>query len=200
MNSVKIKINDRQKKRCVDFAEARAKDSGLYEKRGAFKIEDLIAGAMGEIAVWKYLRARGFSKVSKPDFAIYEKGSKSYDADIRANGKHIHVKSQTRESEKRYGPSWIMQRHDPCLQKIQYNHYLIPCVVDIGSNTIEIFGAIGLKQIIEGGHIGELRVPHLRATKVAIYFDTLKELDYNARWRFFTKYSDETVDKRMVKR
>jgi len=200
MNSVKIKLNDRQKARCVAFAEARKGDKALYEKRGAFKIEDLIAGAMGEIAVWKYLRARGFSDVTKPDFTIYDKKDKSYDADIMANGKHIHVKSQTRESERRYGPSWIMQRHDPCLKKIQYNHYMVPCVVDIGSNTVEIFGAIGLKQIIEGGHIGELKVPWMRKTKVAIYMETLKELDYNARWRFFTKYSDETVDKRLVKR
>jgi hypothetical protein len=195
MKSIKITISEEQYKRCLAFAEERCGDSDLYEKRGAFKKEDIIAGAMGEIGVWKYLRRRGFQDLSKPDFTIHDKGSKSYDADLMSGPRHFHVKSQTKASQSKYGSSWIMQRHDPCLQEIRYNHFLIPTVVDQGSRVVEIFGCISLKAIIEGGHIGELKVPWMRRTKVAIYLDSLMELNHNQRWRAFRDYG--TSDKRI---
>ena len=77
-----VRLTAADRKKCEAFADARCdSDVSLYEKRGSFKRVDIIAGAMAEIATYKFLRSKGL-KVGKPDFEIYEAGKKSYDAEL----------------------------------------------------------------------------------------------------------------------
>ena len=89
-----------------------------------------------------------------------------------------------------------MQRTDPVLQKVQYNHYMVPCVVDLEKNIVEIFGCISFKAILEKGLIGECKHYAFKQYKVAIYLDSLLTLSHNNRWRAFNLFKD----KRDVKR
>ena len=134
--------------------------------------------------------------MKKPDFNIYDKGSKSFDADLTDGKRHYHVKAQSQESIKRYGYSWLMQRYDPVLTKYKYNHYMVPCAVDLEKNEVTLFGCISFKAIKDGGHIGECRHPAFRNTKVAIYLDSLLSLSHNNRWRAFNLFSDEGIKTR----
>lgn len=194
MRSIKIKITDKQRQAAEAFTDARTQ-TDLYKKRGGFKREDILVGALGEIGAWKYFKKRGFT-ISKPDFNIYEKKNKSFDSDLRSKNRHFHVKAQSQESIRRYGHSWLMQRSDPVLQKVQYNHYMVPCAVDLEKNIVEIFGCISFKSIMEGGHIGECKHPAFRTYKVAIYLDSLMQLSHNQRWRAFNLFKDNKEKKR----
>jgi len=180
---MKIKITDKERQTVEEFADARLGSSDLYQSRGGFKREDLIAGALGEIAAYKVLKKAGH-ELAKPDFTIYEKGQKSYDADLRIKNKRFHVKSQTKKSADTYGPSWLMQRHDPLFKGTGYNHYMVPSVVDIDKNEVEILGYFPMFSVLKKGCVGECKVPMFRRTKVAIYFSVLDEnISKYQRWR-----------------
>lgn len=190
MRSIKIKITDKQRQTAEEFADLRCEQNqALYQKRGGFKRLDILVGAMGEIGAWKYFKKRGFT-VSKPDFNIYEGRKKSFDADLRSGKRHFHIKAQSQVSVKRYGYSWLMQRSDPVLKKVQYNHYMVPCAVDLEKNIVEIFGCISFKAILEKGLIGECKHPAFRTYKVAIYLESLMTLSHNNRWRAFNLFKD----------
>lgn len=182
---IKLTKTDRQK--VEDFANARLGSEELYASRGGFKRADLVAGALGEIAAYKVLKKAGY-ELAKPDFTIYEKGQKSYDADLQIKTgmhvKHFHVKSQTKESEKRYGPSWLLQRYDPLFKGTGYNNYVVPSVVDLDTNVVELFGYFPLATILNKGLVGECKVPMFRRTKVALYFKDLDDgVTKAGRWR-----------------
>lgn len=195
MRSVTIKITDNQRAKAEAFADARTETS-LYEKRGGFKRLDILVGAVGELGAYKYFKKRGFTNMAKPDFKIYDKKNKSFDADLSDGKRHFHVKAQSQVSIKRYGHSWLMQRFDPVLTKYKYNHYMIPCAVDLEKNEVTIFGCISFKAIKDGGHLGECRHPAFRNTKVAIYLDSLLSLSHNQRWRAFNLFKDKKEKKR----
>lgn len=180
---MKIKITNTERKTVEEFADARLGSTGLYKARGGFKREDLIAGALGEIAAYKVLKKAGH-ELAKPDFTIYKKGEKSYDADLRIKNKRFHVKSQTKKSADTYGPSWLMQRHDPLFKGTGYNHYMVPSVVDIEKNEVEVLGYFPMYSVLGKGCVGECKVPMFRRTKVAIYFSVLDEnISKYQRWR-----------------
>lgn len=180
---MKINITEKERQVCEEFADARLESAGLYKRRGGFKEEDIIAGAMGEIAAYKVLKKAGHD-LRKPDFEIYNTRDKSYDADLRIKKKRFHVKSQTKQSANRYGKSWLCQRHDPLFKGSGYNHYMVPTVVDLEKNEVEVLGFFPMASVITKGCIGECKVPSFRATKVAIYFDSLDEkINKYQRWR-----------------
>lgn len=184
---MKIKLTKTDREKVEAFADERMGSSGLYESRGGFKRADLIAGALGEIAAYKVLKKAGH-ELRKPDFTIYEKGRKSYDADLQIKtGTHVknfHVKSQTKASEKLYGPSWLLQRYDPLFKGTGYNNYIVPSVVDLDTNTVELFGIFPVATVLNKDLVGECKVPHFRRTKVALYFKDLDEGITKAdRWR-----------------
>jgi len=169
-------------KKILDFVSARCgEDQGLYAKRGVFKREDVLAGAIGEVGVYKLLRKHGF-KVNKPDFEIYSKGNKSFDADLVDATRYFHVKSQTMESAKKYGHSWLLQRSDKIVKAGIRKHYIVPTNVNLTTNVVTIFGIIPTLTLHEWGCFGECAVPYFRHSKVAIYLESLKMLSSNARW------------------
>lgn len=177
-----IKLNAYDRKRVEKFADLRCEeDQSLYEKRGGFKRDDIVTGALGEIAVYKLLRANGF-KASKPCFEIYSKGKKSYSADIVDEKRSFHVKSQSLSSEKKYGSSWLLQRTDKLLTKEQKSHYVVPCTVDLDTNEVKIFCVANIETVKKNHMIGECKVPWFTRYKVALYWNDLKKLSFNARW------------------
>ena len=174
-------------KKIREFADARLGSANHYKSRGGFKRGDLIAGAMGELAVYKLLRKAGH-ELRKPDFEIYDKKDKSFDADLRLGKKRLHVKSQTKDSSSKYGRSWLMQRHDPMFKGTGVNHYLVCTEVDEENMEVEVLGFFSLHSILKKGLIGECKVPIFRRTKVAIYFDRLCEgINDKMRWRICEK-------------
>ena len=165
------------------FATKRGEQNlALYEKRGGFKKEDLISGAMAELAVFRLLKDAGI-KVGKPDFTIHATRTKSYDADLTDGVHKFHVKGQTLESKERYGASWIMQRTDPIINKPERMHYLVPCTVDIYTGRVEIYGILSIMSLVDQGCIGECKLEWFRKTKVALYLDHIEGvLSKRARW------------------
>jgi len=182
-----IFLNKSDMKRARKFAKARVEDNvELYRKRGGFKEVDIIAGAMGEIAVYKLLKAQGFP-VGKPDFSIHEVRKKSFDPDLTDGLHHFHVKSQTLESKSMYGASWIMQRTDPIINNPQRLHYMVPSTVDIDTGRVEIYGIMSLLSLVQNGCIGECKNEWFRKTKIAIYLDHIEGiLSSKARWGFLS--------------
>ena len=191
----RIKLKKAERKRCEEFADERCKDSDLYQKRGGFKREDVLAGAMAEVAVYTFLRSKGI-KVGKPDFSLYDAGSKSYEADLSFENKKFHVKGQTYQSSQRYGRSWLMQKNDPLVRckedkKIIINNYLVPCVVDLGGNEVHILGLPSFTALHSHQCFSEPALESFKRTKVAIYADTLNwALSDKALWGVIRKIGE----------
>lgn len=171
-----IKITKRDREKAEAFATLRCgSDTSLYEKRGAFKKEDILNGALAELAAYKLLKSEGFS-VKRPDFTVYDKKQKSYAADLCDGTHHFHVKGQGLSSALRYGRSWIMQRHDPLFKELPSKNYIVPCLVDKEKGVVEVYGIIPIKTLYMKGCFGELKVPFMRRTKVALYKDYMDSL------------------------
>lgn len=181
-NVIMVKLTLADIRKAGEFAKLRAKDVELYKKRGGFKVEDIINGALGELAVNKLLKD-AFPDITDPDFNIYDKSQKSYKADMQSGNKHFHVKSQSILSAETYGASWLMQRHDPTLKNPEHNHYMVPTVVDVKNKVVWVYGVIPMKTLVSEGLVGECVVPMFRQTKVCIYLETITgSLTPSRRW------------------
>lgn len=178
-----IQLEQRHVDLATQFAEDRTNGGvELYRRRGGFKTIDIVTGALGEMAVYKFLKKAGY-KTNKPDFTIHEVGKKSYSADLVSDcGLHFHVKSQNLESAKRYEPSYLLQRTDSLIKSPQKDHLLVPTIVDLDNSIVEIYGTIPVTKIVENDLLGECKIEWLRKTKVAIYLEDLKTLSSKIRW------------------
>ena len=158
------------------FTKKRSDDMGeFYRKaRGAFKPEDIAIGAFGEIAAYKYLTMVGH-RVEKPDFTMHKR--KTFGADLfdKETNSHFHVKSQSRDSEERYGCSFLFQKSDALVKSPKENHYIVCCVVDLTSEEVEIVGEVRSTDAV----FGECKVDWLRKTKIALYLRDQKKGGFN---------------------
>lgn len=167
---------------CEEFAEKQLETSkDLYAYRGEARLDkmadDIIIGKMAEIAVMKHLKELGY-ECGKPDFSIYERSKKSYDADlVTACGYNVHVKSQGMVSFKRYGASWLLQKNDRITKEPGKKDFMAMVLVD--GNDCELLGTCKIMDIVP--HLGEPRVPSYRHTKKALYLEQLKENSVNLR-------------------
>ena len=187
--SIIIHLNKLYREKAEAFATARCPDVGLYEKRGGFKREDIVVGALGEMAVYKFLTTQRF-KVNRPDFTIHSK--KSYDADLSDLKRNFHVKAQSMSSRKKYGASWLMQRSDPIIVKPVTNNYLVPCNVDLNTNWVEVHGLLSIPQLVAKDCIEECSVPWFRKYKVALYMETINlKLTKYSRWGLIKRKREE---------
>lgn len=175
-------INPEDQRKIRKFVKARLEDSALYHKRGGFKEEDIISGAMAEFACYYYLKERGL-EISEPDLNIYDAKDKSYSADLVSGKKKFHVKSQTKRSQRRYGNSWLLQRYDKIVQKPLQGHYLMLCTTDIDEANVELLGIPTICSIHRTDSWEECKVWSFRKTKVALYMDTLYNR-INNMWAF----------------
>ena len=119
--------------------------------------------------------------ISDPDMKIYDKYQKSFDADLTVDGLDLHVKSQSTESAKRFGTSWMFQyngrgggHRDPLLG---YANGLVAfCVVDFKKKQVTLEGVCEFAKIRE-----KLREPvkaSLKNTKRCIYLEDLTPDDF----------------------
>jgi len=175
---MKIKISKYIMDKCLLFAGARlANSEKVYMKRAPtdkYKIHsDLLAGIIGEYGAYKYLLSIGV-KVSKPDLKLYAAKQKNFNADLQGSEIKIHVKSQTSESVKRYGHSWILQKTDPMLARPNAQDYLL--FTEVEGDEVNILGLVNVKEMVDNRLIGECRVPAFRQTKIALYLNQLSTI------------------------
>jgi hypothetical protein len=186
---MKIKISKYYLKKCSEFADAQLKTESKkeYTRRGASDIgtvkKNIIVGKLGEIAMYQYLIKKGH-ELEKPDFAIYEGRKKSFGADLSTERYDIHVKSQGLRSIKRYGYSWIMQRSDKLTTNLDTDDLVAFLTVDVDNLEADIVGVVSAKDLVDFELFEECKVFSYRHSKVAIYWDTVKEnLSGNRRRR-----------------
>jgi len=179
---MKIKISKYIYGKIEEFAQKRIQGSkNLYTYRGEKNndkmINDIIVGTLGEYGVYQLISKQGL-KCTKPDLKIYTTKRKSFAADLFAsNSKHdfsVHVKSQSLESEKRYGRSWLFQRSDSLVNAPELCDYMAFTNVDLETREVELLGYVSGVDIGESNLWGECRVPRYRHSKVAVYLDDLE--------------------------
>lgn len=171
--------------RVRQFAQDRMSGSSrLYSYRGEKNMskmeEDIIIGTLGEYAVYNYLKSKGY-KCSRPDLKIYEKKRKSFDADLKVSSmgfkpyvRHVHVKSQSLNSVKRYGQSWLFQKSDSLVANPEKSDIMIFTNVCPTTWEVNIVGIVHPRLVTELGLWGECKVWSYRKTKVAIYLEDLE--------------------------
>jgi hypothetical protein len=164
-----IKINQETIEKCTKFAEECVGTNKYYASRGqsnrAKIVQDIITGKMGEFAAYELLSSK-FREVSQPDLEIYHGGRKSHSADITADGFLFSVKTQSLDSVKRYGLSWLMEKNS--LSKFA-GHYVILCL-QIDDSTILVQNVVPFEAMLSVQ--AEPRLKHLK-TKAAFYYDDI---------------------------
>lgn len=183
---MKIKLSKYFENVAHEFATARMQGSKkLYEYRGEMcenkMWQDIVIGVMGEFAVYQYLKSQNVI-TSKPDLNIYPGRRKSFDADLFNAEIDVHVKSQGVKSAERYGNSWLLQRSDKVVSDPAANEFF--AFTNVDGREVEILGIVKCQDILKKGLFDECRVPRYRHTKVALYFDHIKEvLNKKQLWR-----------------
>ena len=152
-----------------------------YSRRNQFNretiIRQIVSGKMAELGVYEYLRRLRFDP-EFPDFLIYEKARKSFDADTRfiyrKNKINCHVKSQDVSQGKIYSPSWLFQKHqDPLVRAPQEYKNDILAFVRLSGREAEILGFVWAPEVAPC--FSEPKLKRLRGNKAALYLDDLKK-------------------------
>lgn len=174
---MEIELSRYIKNKCIDFAETRIDmSSKLYSYRGKTSrekmVEDIVVGTMGEYAVYNYLKSQNVI-TCKPDTKIYENRRKSYDADLVGPDIKVHVKSQSVDSAKKYGNSWLLQKTDKVIKDPGCNEYFAFCEVDVDTRKVRILGIVKCRDIVKNELLGECKVPYFRHSKVALYMSEI---------------------------
>mgnify|MGYP000244693808 CR=1 FL=1 len=164
--------------KCAEFADRQLETSkDCYRRRGERRIDvirhNLITGKLGEIAAYKYMVNHGY-KVSKPDFTIYERRNKSFDADLSTDcGINVHVKSQGYDSLMRYGASWLLQKSDKLVKTGGEKEFIL--MVSMKGLQADVLGVVSVDDLHEHELFEEPKVSRYAHTKKAIYFDSIKQ-------------------------
>lgn len=118
---------------CKAFAE-KVVDTNLdeYASRKQFDkqkiISDILIGKLAEWGVY-FIYLEDNRRLDPPDMKVYTADKKSYDADLRYGNYKLHIKSQTVESVRRYGHSWLFQTKDPLFVHSDEYDIIIGCTV-----------------------------------------------------------------------
>lgn len=171
-----IELTKDDLKAAQDFADARIQNGiNVYRRRGGFKKVDIIVGALGELAAYKYLQGRSV-ETNSPDFTIHAVKDKTFNADlVSISGLHFHVKSQSLDSARKYEASFLFQRTDPIFNDESGVHFLVPVIVDPLGLKAKVFGIHPVNYLIKENLFGECKLTHLRKTKIALYLKELVE-------------------------
>jgi hypothetical protein len=147
------------------------------------KIEDNIAGKIGEEAVRQLLLIKG-KDVSEVDYKIYDFKEKSWESDLTVRNKNgekteIAVKTQRQSAAERFGLSWTFQyspktnyhkeRIDPVLKKQDAYVYFVQMldgkVREDGGVEVWIYPVKQIKNCI----FGEPKLQRLKGKKKVVY-------------------------------
>jgi hypothetical protein len=189
----KVNISQEIIKRIKEFAENSVDTSiNHYKKRGQSRrekiVQDIICGKLGEFGVTEFLRQHGYF-VTDPDIEIYTAGKKSFDADLHVyiNEDHynIHCKSQTKDSAKKYGNSWVLQydgfgrgHTDKLFKHRTEFDFLAATEADEVTGDVTIFCVCPIETLFDNDKIELPMVKWLEKTKRAIYYKSIKDEPY----------------------
>lgn len=168
-----IQMDENEKALALTFAkECVGTNVDEYAKRGQSNrdkiINDIYIGKLGEAAMAKYLKSHG--TVLGPDYTIYGKRKKSFDADLHYNEQKLHIKTQSLFSAEKYGISWILEKRDPLLNGKNQEDLIALCVEN--RHGIEFKGMFVLSDIRESFALPKLK--WFQENKIALYWDDLK--------------------------
>ena len=174
---------DAMYQKCQKFAKLEYETTKEHRRRrnqsNAARIRIQVAdGKMGELLACHFLRGLGL-EVTEPDFEIYEKAHKSFDADFYVNGHPMHCKTQNAESAARYGLSWMFQKGgmgyghtDPCLKTPTDKAVFVK--VDHRKRTGEVFGPFSMGDLIP--KFRDPKLARLKGIKTCIYAEDLADV------------------------
>lgn len=151
---------------CENFAKECVKTNSIYRSRGQSNenkiINDIKTGKMGEIASFLFLRSMGLS-ITAPDFTVYPPHLKKHSPDIYENDIKYSIKTQSIESFRKYGLSWIFEKRN--IEKNRGSK-LVLCA-QISESEILILLVIPWEKVIP-----ILKPPLLRNlhSKIALYY------------------------------
>jgi hypothetical protein len=156
------------------FAQEVAATTNYRDSRqlSSAKIEhDHFISKLGEEAV-RLVFEKFAKKVTGPDYAIYQKKQKSWEADLFVEGVPLAVKTQSSEAAKKYGLSWTFQagseRRDPILERRD----AWVCFVLLEST---LFAKVYLPYQIKNLKFSEPRLGKLKGSKLVVYAEGLLE-------------------------
>ena len=174
-----IKLNDIDFEICLVFAEYVYETNKIeYSRRKQFDkrmiIRQIVAGKLAELGVYEYLQCLGLNP-EFPDFRIYGKNQKSFDADTKfvyqEHGINCHVKSQDISQGEIYSLSWLFQKHQDPLVKNPCKNDLLAFVRLSGTET-KMLGFIWAAEATPC--FSEPKIERLRGNKTALYLNDLK--------------------------
>tara|TARA_B100000131_G_C18096323_1_gene604162 strand:+ start:274 stop:930 length:657 start_codon:yes stop_codon:yes gene_type:complete len=162
-------------------------------------------GAWGEVFFRDYLSEKYKVKMSEVDFTI-NKGN--YDVDLTCNntGFRFHIKTQDEVSEKRFGKSWMINKHNKkCKGNFDEKDYMVLCNIYKSSEEdviyrIELSAILQFKDIYENDLLDCPHAPSQARIKYALYLNPgtqqvkekcLLDLPTEALNRFETEYTKE---------
>lgn len=166
---MKIFLTDEQKFAAGEFSQkVLSTNLSEYSRRKQTNVSliksQIYEGKLAEFAVCDYFNKFTQLQCGAPDLNIYEKGQKSFAADlVLKNGTNVHVKSQNLESVKRYGKSWICQKNDPLVKNPSPHDMVVFCL--FCGEFVEIVSLENAKVI----KWGEPKLDKLKGNKVAYY-------------------------------
>jgi hypothetical protein len=157
------------------FAKEVVATTNYHDSRqlNKLKIEhDHCISKLGEEAVRLVFEKLG-KKVRGPDYRVYQKKQKSWDADLFIEGVPLAVKTQGAEAARKYGLSWTFQagseRRDPMLEKPD----AWVCFVGLESNVrAKVYPPYQIKDLT----FREPKLAKLKGSKLVVYAEELLEL------------------------
>jgi hypothetical protein len=153
--------------------------TGFYGNRGQNNNNkrklDQITGKAGEICAFHLLK-KEFPDLTKPDFAIYGVGKKSWDYDMKCKDRNIHIKTQSIASAERYKPSWVFEKTDKKIF-VDYtdNDYVAFVQFDTDKSIGQIMAFVKVKDLHDKKLFKEMVNKNL-TTKSAVYYSDLEKM------------------------
>lgn len=180
-NLAPITLSEMDAEICNVFAEyVYATNKDEYSRRRQHDrdtiIRQIVTGKLAELGVFEHLNGLGLMP-EFPDFNIYGKEKKSFDADTSfiyygATVK-CHVKSQDVRRGELYSLSWLFQRwQDPLVFEAANKKNDLLVFVRICGLIVDILGYAWAPEV--ASCYSEPRLEKLRGNKVALYFDNLR--------------------------
>lgn len=177
--------------KCLQFAkDSVATSIDKYARRHQNNvnkiIEDIRNGKLAEEYVWQKL-SESYPNLSKPDYNIYDKKQKNWDADLKdlSIPLRIAVKSQEIKSEMAYGRSWVFQFNteskfdtDTGVFSKQKNedHYASFVSLNIAKRIGYIRAIVKINWLHQNKLFKAMQLKNLQNNKVAVYFSDLEKL------------------------
>ena len=180
-----IIFTEKQINTCIDFANSI--NTSYYASRSQINDDkrknDQLIGKLGEIATYEILKYK-LPNLTYPDFKIYEAKGKSWAFDLMTTDVNLHVKSQSAESGKRYGISWIFQSTDKeIFGRVTPNQYISFVTINLQIKQAIIRAIVKLDFLHDNNLFDYPKLDYLKTNnKRAVYLDSLQKFTNEEIW------------------